>query len=414
MTIKNTIILKFLSIVLAILAPLFSLFVMTSDVRSDASVVAAKAQAGGFIEGVCHPKLSDSKLMHEANIGWIRIDVPFPFNDDGSVSNRYKGWKWLASQYVNNGFKIMAVTPYPSEYISRGLDPRDAKNRSRIQEIASFYATDLKDLVGAFQVTNEMGIDRFTLPLTLDEAAEFIGMQLEAMYPVRGNILIGYNLAGTQLLSLPGKMSKWHSYCDYVGLDIYLGCFENILKNADQLITALQLLRLQTRKPIMLCEFGYIGLGEPKSDSEKQQILQSYGYNSEAEARANIDDFIKNLPPELANEFDKYADKTPEYRAQQMFDGEYANHLYKELPDDYGLYGYEHTPEGQARYLKYTLKEVRSLGFVIGSFVYCWSDSATCYICGQEDCPVETKWGLVDSSSQPKPAYYAVKECYAY
>jgi hypothetical protein len=46
-------------------------------------------------------------------------------------------------------------------------------------------------------------------------------------------------------------------------------------------------------------------------------------------------------------------------------------------------------------------------------FVYCWQDSGDCYVCGQVECPVETKWGLVDYNGNPKPSYYAVKEAYA-
>ena len=208
-------------------------------------------------------------------------------------------------------------------------------------------------------------------------------------------------------------MKKYHQYCDYVGMDIYLGCFEPVLKNANQVLTVLGLIRQLTGKPVILCEFGYIGLGEPKTDAEKKAILQKYGYNSEAEARANIDKFIKALPKDLRNEFDRYKDETPEYRASLMFDGEFSNHLYCELQDGFGLYGFPHTPEGQADFFSYIIPKIRELDYVIGSIVYCWSDSGDCYVCGQKDCPVETKWGLVDGEGNPKPAYYAVKEAFS-
>jgi hypothetical protein len=35
-----------------------------------------------------------------------------------------------------------------------------------------------------------------------------------------------------------------------------------------------------------------------------------------------------------------------------------------------------------------------------------------CYVCGQADCPTETRWGLVDSNGDPKPAFYAVQAAY--
>lgn len=47
-----------------------------------------------------------------------------------------------------------------------------------------------------------------------------------------------------------------------------------------------------------------------------------------------------------------------------------------------------------------------------GLIVYCWSDSDRCYVCGQEDCPTETRWGLVTCDDKEKPSYYAVKEAF--
>ena len=156
-----------------------------------------------------------------------------------------------------------------------------------------------------------------------------------------------------------------------------------------------------------------VSLGEPKSTKEKNEILKKYGYKSEKEARKNIDDFISNLPEELRNEFDRYADETPEYRASLMFDGEFSNHLYCELQDGFGIYGFPHTPKGQADFFSYIIPKIRRMDFVIGTIVYCWSDSGNCYVCGQADCPVETKWGLVDGEGNPKPSYYAVKEAFS-
>ncbi len=401
-----------LAFFLAVITPFASLLVADPFATFDNNVDIVLEKTDGYMKGVCHPVEEDADLIAGANIEWLRRDIPFLYNQDGTISQRYLDWKAQYSRYAEKGFKVMGITPYPDDFIEYGLDPRDEANKEAIQDIARYYVNDLKGIVGAFQITNEMGIDRFTLPLTLDEAADFIGIQLEAMYPERGDIIIGYNLGGLSIVTLPFKMMKWHKYCDYVGVDMYLGCFEDILKTPDQFITILNFARKVTGKPIILCEFGYIGLGEPKTDEERKAILQSYGYNSEEEARANIDDFISNLPPDLADEFDKYADETPEYRASQMFDGEYSNHLYRELPEGFGLYQFPHTPEGQAEFFAYVIPKIRSLDYVVGSFIYCWEDSGDCYVCGQADCPVETKWGLVDGDGNPKPSYYAVQKAF--
>ena len=403
---------KIVGFILALITPLASMLVWDPTVYFDKEVPAAEEKIGGFMKGVCHLD-PDYDLINGANVEWFRDDIPFPFNKDGSISPSYESWKKEAREYVDNGIRIFGITPYPDDYIEYGLDPRNPESREGIQEIAKFYINDLKGIVGAFQITNEMGIDRFTLPLTLEEAAEFIGMQLEAMYPIRGDIIIGYNLGGLSLLQLTPLMGDYHKYCDYVGVDMYLGCFENVLKNPDQLITLLSFVRKNTGKPIILCEFGYIGYGEPKTKEEKNAILQKYGFNSEEEAKANIWEFVNNLPDELTEEItENYSNRTPEEVADIVFTSEYTNHIYRELPDGYGLYGYEHTPKGQAELYDYIIKKVRNLDYVIGMCLYCWGDSDSCYVCGQSDCPVETGWGLVDGKGNPKPAYYAVQKAF--
>ena len=407
-----TILMKIVGFLLAVITPLASLIVATPFSSFDKNVEIAEEKVGGFMKGVCHAD-PQYDLLNEAGIEWFRDDIPFPFDENGKISKSYKNWKKECKEYAENGVRIFGITPYPDDYMEYGLDPRSPEDREEIQEIARFFVEDLKGIVGAFQVTNEMGIDRFTLPLTLDEAAEFIGMQLEAMYPIRGDVLLGYNLGGLSILQLPFKMMKYHKYCDYVGLDMYLGCFENVLKNADQYITILNFVRRVTMKPVILCEFGYIGYGEPKTNEEKTAILEGYGFSSETDAIANIDDFIDELPEDMKEEIiEDYSDRTPEERADLIFNGEYSNHLYCELAEGIGLYGFEHTPEGQADFYEYIIPRIMEVDYVIGMFVYCWGDSDSCYVCGQSDCPVETGWGLVDGKGNPKPSYYAVKEAY--
>ena len=409
---NNNIIIKVIAFLLAVLTPILSFICLDGSVLIDREIKTALEMTGGYIKGVCHAE-PDYDLIKQANIGWFRDDIPFPYGEDGELSQSYISWKEYAKSYADQGIKIFGITPYPEDYIEYGLDPREEKNKEAIKDIARFYVEDLRDIVGAFQITNEMGIDRFTYPLTMDEAYEFIGIQLEAMYPIRGDIIIGYNLAALQIATMPFKMFRYHKYCDYVGVDLYLGCFENVLKRADQLVTILRFVREVTGKPIVLCEFGYIGGGAQKSTEEKNEILSYYGFSSEEDARENIDKLISNLPEDFREEFDKYADETPEYRADLMFEGEFSNHLYCELQEGFGLYAFEHTPEGQADFFSYIIPKLRNLKFVIGTIVYCWQDGDDCYVCGQTDCPVETRWGLVDCDGNPKPSYFAVQKAFS-
>ncbi|MBR3094536.1 MAG: hypothetical protein IKH12_02985, partial [Clostridia bacterium] len=386
---------KAISILLAILTPMLSLFFGVSEVAmtpgEKAAVVEAMDKADGFMTGICHPDPA-YKQIKKANIHWIREDIPFPLDDNGKISLSYKAWKKEMLGYAKRGIKVMAITPYPEKFIDHGMDIRKDEDIPKIQKIARYLLKDLRNVAGAFQITNEMGVDRFTDPLTMEEAAKFIGVQAEAMYPIRGNILIGYNLGGLGIVELPPLMAKYNKYIDYVGIDLYFGCFENIVKSLETFPALMKYAYTLTRKPIILAEFGYIGLGEPKTPEQKQKILQKrYKVNSEAEARQDINAFIKHLPKDLRDEFRHlYKDKSDSEKADLLFKGEYANHIYRELSDGTGLDGYPHTPEGQAKFFADLIPMIKDLDFCIGAFIYMWNDSERCYVCGQKGCPVET------------------------
>ena len=402
---------KVLGFLLAVLAALFSWFPSDWLGANDEETAALKEKTGGFIAGVCHPNLRQTDLMLEANLNWVRMDLPFPYMPDGSPNPIYEMWVEGAKEYIGSGIKIFAVTPYPKDYLLYGLDIRNEADIPAIQDIARKYATDFAGSVSAFQITNEMGVPRFTEPYSMDDAARFIGVQMEAMAPLKGNVPVGYNLGGAGLYKLPLKMAKYNEYCDFVGVDLYLGSFENITKNFNMNFEILNLVRLVTQKPIILTEFGYMGSGEPKTRAEKNEILRGYGFANEKEARADIDTFISRLPKKLRNEFTRlYGDRSDKEKGDLLFKGEYANHIYCELTEGTGLYGYPHTPEGQAKYFKEMLTRLREIDWCAGAFIYMWHDSSQCYVCGQKNCPVETGWGLVDRDGNPKPAYYAVKE----
>lgn len=409
---------KAISILLAVLTPMLSLLFGVSEItmtpKEKAAVVEAMDKAGGFMAGICHPE-PQYKQIKKANIGWIREDIPFPLDENGKISESYKAWKREMNGYAKRGIKVLAITPYPYKFLERGMDIRKEEDIPKIQKIARFLVKDLRKIASAFQITNEMGVDRFTKPLTMQEAAKFIGVQAEAMYPIRGKALIGYNLGYVGILELPPLMAKYNKYIDYVGIDLYFGCFENIVKSIETFPALMKYAFTVTKKPIILAEFGYIGLGEPKTPEQKKAILQKrYNVSSEEEARKDINAFIKHLPKDLRNEFRTlYKDKSDSEKADLLFKGEYANHIYRELSEGTGLSGYPHTPEGQAKFFKDLIPKVKALDFCIGAFIYMWNDSERCYVCGQKGCPVETGWGIVDGEGKLKPAYYAVQKAFA-
>ncbi|MCQ2409396.1 MAG: hypothetical protein MJ068_02485 [Clostridia bacterium] len=389
---------------------------------------------GGFACGVCHPNENYEQIA-DANIQWVRFDINnLPFTKDGQMNPGYLAFKERAKSYADRGFKVMAVTPYPEDYIEFGLDPRDESSKAEIMKIARFYAEDLQGIVSALQITNEMGLPRFTEPLNIDEAAEFIGIQAKAIYRYKKGIALCYNLGGVEgYVQLTTAMEPWEKYIDFVGVDFYLGCFDGATGmlgvSGGAVFTGLAY--DLTGKPIMVNEFGYIGYGEPKTDAEKLEILQYYGAQGDTLPEAitytqnNIKDFIENenFPesfredlelvcglPKAKNEEEVEA----AYRliASKLFNDEYTSHLYCQLAEDYVVKGYPHSPEGQAEYMTDQIDVLASEDFICGTIVYCYSDSAKCYVCGQEKCPVETGWGLVDGKGNPKPLYYAIQKAF--
>ncbi|MCL1951431.1 MAG: hypothetical protein FWF60_02255 [Oscillospiraceae bacterium] len=377
--------------------------------RSSPEVERSRARAGGFIKGICHPT-ENYEQIKGAGIEWNRADIPFPFDKEGKVKQDYLDWKAKMRRYRENGIRIFAVTPYPSQFLENGIDPRE--DEARVREVAAFLATDLRDIAEAFQVTNEMGVPRFTLPLTMDEAIRFIGIQLAAMHPLRGNALLGYNSAGPQA-DLHPKLRPWHKYCDYVGIDIYIGCFAPVANWMYLHEGVLRYLWSLTGKPVILTEFGYISGGAPKTPEEKSAVLQRYGVRSEQEARENLDAFMERIK-EVSPKIWEYTTKNASGNyADFLFQLDFCNHFYSELPAKTVIKKYPHTPDGQAGFYSEIFPRLAKLPFLLGAFVYCWKDSEKCYVCGQSDCPTETRWGLVDMRDNEKPAYYAVRDALA-
>ncbi len=366
----------------------------------------------GFIRGACHTNDNYEQIKH-ANIEWVRHDIPYPFDENGNLREAYLLKKEEFKRLRANGLKVMGITYYPAECIKYGADIRTAQGEQKLRETTRFIASDLQGCVNGLQVANEMGMPHFTLPLTMQEAVRFIGVQLEELYPLRRDIIIGYNSAGPQIdLHLP--MKEYHKYCDYIGLDIYLGCFFSLPGFVFLFEVMSRFLWAFTGKPILIQEFGYISDGAPKTKQEKTAILRSYGFDSEKQAKADIERFVENLSPQFANHVRKSCNNDPSLYANLLFGGDMKNHLYKELPRITKIPGMPHTPEGQAKFFKKVIALFYKLDFVCGTIIYCYSDYGKCGYCGQKDCPTETRWGLVDQQGNPKPSYFAVKEIYGH
>ena len=381
--------------------------------RTNAHTRSFVKDTGGFLKGVCHPPDGRMDELKEANIQCVRFDVCRPLDENGQETASYIAFKERARRYRDAGYRVMAVTPFPGHYSPEPFTPSDPAWREIITRDILYLAKDLQGLVAAFQVSNEMQVEHFRFPLTEDMSIEFLAIQLEALYPARGKIKVGFNLQNFTMVSYLRKMRPWVKYCDYIGLDLYLGCFETFFKEITAYDFITRFIWSYTRKPVCVNEFGYIGKGAAKSPEEKKAILQQYEAESEEEARADIRRFIDRLPDQFRHYLlVSVENPSDEELGRRLFSGELKNHLYRELPADMRLTHYAHTSEDQARFMTDVIRRLRRLPFVVGAFVYCYSDAPVCGYCGQADCPVETGWGLIDVNGNRKPSWYAVRDAF--
>lgn len=373
----------------------------------DKNVQKITAGNGGLIYGICHPN-ENYEMLSDAGLKWIRIDIPCPFDENGNIRQAYNNFKQRCKNYVDRGFKVMAVTPYPKDFIA-DMKFNPADDIERTKEIAVFLYNDLRDITAAFQITNEMGLIGFMTPLTLEQAAQFIGVQLEAISAVKDDsFLIGYNSADLIQVSrdLHSLMKPYLKYCDYVGIDLYTGNQGNA--EASDYAKKIKKLYRMTGKPIILEEFGYWSEGGPKTEEQKAEILGIYGYSSEAEAIADGMNFINKLPYQFRSTLQL------EYPGQEE---NWPNIVFTDkAPHFYGTTSAEtienipHTPDGQAEYFRRVISELQKVNCLAGMIIYCCQDYEKCFVCGQSWCPYETKWGIFNMDGTPKPAYYAIKE----
>jgi hypothetical protein len=202
-------------------------------------------------------------------------------------------------------------------------------------------------------------------------------------------------------------MRPWLRYCDYVGVDIYIGCFASVGNAIWMYDAVLRYLHSYVKKPLLLTEFGYMSGGSPKSAGQRRKVLQKYGAHSEAHARAEMDAFVAHLPETMRNQVLNNASGD---WGDFLFNSDFRPHFYAELPEGAAIKGYPHTPRGQAKFFTDIYPRLVKYDFLIGAFLYCYADARKCYICGQSDCPVETRWGITTVDGKEKPSYRAVRD----
>lgn len=370
-----------------------------SDIRE-----ALYAKIGGFMKGICNP-VGGYDLLHDLGIGWIRYGVPYPFNSDGSVNEYYLRFLDETRAYAENGIRSVLTTPYPCAFIENGVDPRTPDGLRRVHEVCAFLARDFRGLGVCWQATNELFAVNFRMPLDVPESVEFLVACLQGLREGDPDAAIGHN---TVTLA-----DGWDEYCrdidrrtdcDYFGFDLYIGSWDSgTLADYEKRIEELYEL---CRKPIILMEFGFASTGGNAHADRREELefLRANGFSSPDEIDRRPQDFVKILPPRLKNIAETCVpeDLVPTLRGMRT-------HLTKLWYTDML---YPHTEEGQARFYAELLPRLFENTHLAGAVLYCVRDSSTCYICGANDCPCETAWGLTRCDDSPKPAYDVVKRMF--
>ncbi len=335
--------------------------------------------------------------MKDAKIQMVRTVVPFPFTDETMTETTadYKKTLDVIRVYCENGIETMAAI-LPAE--QSAVDDQGLVSFIRrypewlgsydndfyfevMEKAAAFIAKDLEGMVTYWQIGNENDADVFIGSLTFEQNCRFLETLARGVKSVNPNAMCGITLAGLGAISEGQTLVKHsvHPYAeklitalyrkddsafDYIGIDGYFGSWsaggpEDWTPYIDRAYEV-------SGKPVLINEWGYSSLqrGKPRPKED-----QNRRFNSDVCRFKDWD----------------------------------ALHPYKWL-------GKDHSPELQAQYLAECLDIFLNHPHCIGELFFQWQDMATCWQCGDDDCPSETAWGCIDKFGNPKPAYYALKK----
>ena len=363
---------------------------------------------GKFITGVCHPK-KRTDLIKGAGMGWVRMDVPFPYEPGkkGEISARYAKFRERCAELAAEGLRAMCITPYPRAFVNWGADPASASWLTDVRDACRFLAADLAKYNVGWQITNEMYVFHFRIPLLPEETIPFLIAGLEGVREGAPDAILGHNsvtAAGSEYdLSVIGGLKAYEPIMDYIGLDTYKGTWAD--GEADDIVGDINKTYELTKMPVLVQEFGFASAGDIMCEADVLGYLKERGYGSRDEVMADPKPFILRLPY---------------YVAKRIFESPQADwgvnslrmmpHLLKKWPGSSKIY--RHTPEGQAAFYGDLLGKMIANPYTCGAVIYCWSDDALCFNCYNADCPCETAWGITYNDETPKPAYGVIKEIF--
>ncbi|NLJ66467.1 MAG: hypothetical protein GX340_04030 [Clostridiales bacterium] len=366
------------------------------------------AKTDRFITGVCHPR-DNVDLIKKANIGWVRNDVPFPFKPGkfGELTPEYIAYRNRVNRYADAGLKTMCVTPYPRAFVEFGIDPATPEGLEVVERTLEWLARDLKAAgVGGYQITNELNVFHFRIPLTLEQAPAYIIAGIKGVHKGDPDAVLGYNSAGVgpDVQKMIEEIKPYHHMLDYMGVDSYRGTWSD--GEPDDIISEIDAAYNAVGLPVLVQEFGFSSKGEIYTEEEALAYVRSAGFESFEEVYEDPEGFVERLPYHLAK---RVMESPREDWAENALG--FIPHLLRKWPG--GSKKYRHTNEGQAAFYDEVLTKMLAHPHVCGAFVYSWSDPDVCFNCRYPNCPCETAWGITTPDEEPKPAYYVVQKHFA-
>lgn len=320
----------------------------------------------------------DTKLIQDAGIDILRFTFGFPLNEDGSYSDSFVRRLKAADNLLEQGFKIFGGTFGPGSYrydeekngtVWTTVVPKWAgevgseKYYHNIERAGEVLGQECAKYCTYWQIANEPDVKIFHGELTKPQNMDFLISLARGIKKGDSKAQTGINIGFITDYArwlMPMLYDCENSVFDYIGIDGYMGSWQE--GGPQSWIGYIDEVYGIIKKPIVINEWGYSTLHEgPDPDPENKRR-----YNQ-----------------------DVCRDKIWEY--------EWKGH---------------HTPERQAEYILESMEIFAQHPAVIGELFFRWSDTINCWQCGDELCPAECAWGIVDTDGNPKPGYYALKEAY--
>lgn len=357
---------------------------------------------GGFIKGMCHP-VREVEALIGAGIEWTRMDIPFPINPDGSLTEAFLGYKKECEMYAANGMHMIAISNYGREFIEHGIDVRTPEGLARAQDVCRLAAAELGDLCPIWQISNEVNYATMREPLTSAEGRDFIIASTKGVRAGNPRAIVGHNSYSEEWLEECLEIERQTGGSDYIGYDLYDctwgdGPYTNYAEKIEKLYQTLGL-------PVILMEFGFSSSGRMVNAArgDIDNWFRERGIDGLEAGMKDMDAFFGVLTkPDLISKAKGIDRKDPKQVVVNYYQHEAEVWLaYSEFP---------HTEEGQYDFYDHLLPALMNHPHLAGAVLYSMRDDTKCYYCGSPTCCCEISWGLLRSDGTPKKAYAAVQK----